>query len=558
MRGSAASPKVIGKSGLPVVRPGREAALVRVHPVRLSATTALCLGLLLGCGQGAATPAASRAAGATVPFGQVVPVPAQVTADASVTFTLGADTVIQAGAGPAQQVAEQLAAILRPATGFGLRIQDGAAKNAISLLLDGADPSVGAQGYQLDVTTDAVTIRATTGAGLFAGVQTLRQLLPAEIEADQPQRVAWVMPGGRIIDRPRFGYRGAMLDLARHFHTPAEVKTYIDTIAQYKVNHLHLHLSDDQGWRIQIDAWPQLTAKGGGPGTGVGGEGPGFLTKQQYTDLTAYAAARFVTIVPEIDLPGHTNAALSAYPELTCDGKAPQPRTDTEVGYSSLCVGKDVTYRFAEDVISELAAMTPGEYLHIGGDEAKATTDADYRAFMDRVVPMVAKHGKKVQGWHEIARAGLPATAVPQFWGTESTQADVAAIAARGNKILMSPANRTYLDMKYDAGTRLGLDWAGLIPVRTAYDWDPATYLQGVAESDVLGVEAPLWSETLRTIDDVEAMAFPRLPAIAELGWSPAATHDWAGFRTRLAAQGPRWARQGVDFTRTPEIPWQQ
>jgi hexosaminidase len=347
-----------------------------------------------------------------------------------------------------------------------------------------------------------------------------------------------------------------MLDLARHFHTSDEVKTYIDTIVQYKINHLHLHLTDDQGWRIQIDAWPQLTAKGGGAGTGVDGEGPGFLTKAQYADLVGYAADRFVTIVPEIDMPGHTNVALSAYPELTCDGKPVEHRTDTEVGYSSLCVGEDVTYRFAEDVIKELAAMTPGPYLHIGGDEAKATTDADYRTFMGRVVPLVAKYGKKVMGWHEIAQADLPATAVPQFWGTEPTEAGVAAAAGKGNKVVMSPADRTYLDMKYDARTPLGLDWAGLIPVETAYGWDPAGYLQGVGEQHILGVEAPLWSETLRTIDDVEAMAFPRLPAIAEHGWSPRSTHDWADFRGRLAAQGPRWERQGVDFTRVDEIPW--
>jgi hexosaminidase len=512
---------------------------------------ALCLPLLAAC-----TPEEASAEAVVTPgLGAVVPAPAQVTAAEGVSFALDAATVIVAG-GPAEAVGDQLAAVLRPATGFPLAVQDGQAPKAISLLLDGADPAVGDQGYQLDVTADAVTIRATTPAGLFAGVQTLRQLLPAAIEADSVQQAAWVLPGGRIVDHPRFAYRSAMLDLARHFHTPAEVKTYIDTIVQYKINHLHLHLTDDQGWRIQIDAWPQLTAKGGGAGTGVDGEGPGFLTKAQYADLVAYAAERFVTIVPEIDMPGHTNVALSAYPELTCDGKPVEPRTDTEVGYSSLCVGKDVTYRFAEDVIEELAAMTPGPYLHIGGDEAKATTDADYRTFMSKVVPLVAKHGKKVMGWHEIAQADLPTTAVAQFWGTEPTEENVAAAAAKGTKVVMSPANRTYLDMKYDERTPLGLTWAGLIPVETAYDWDPADYLQGVTEQHILGVEAPLWSETLRTVDDVEAMAFPRLPAIAEHGWSPRSTHDWPGFRARLAAQGPRWEHQGVDFTEVEEIPW--
>jgi hexosaminidase len=529
----------------------------------LWAVVALGLPLLAACQDEAPAPVAtSRAPGApgapAKQLDQVVPAPAKVTADAAAAFTLGAATVIQAPAGPAQQVAEQLAAILRPATGYPLAVQPGTAKNAISLVLDGATASPAEQSYELAVAADGVTIRATTGAGLFAGVQTLRQLLPAEIEADTVQQTGWVLPGGRIEDHPRFGYRSAMLDLARHFHTPDEVKTYIDEIAQYKINHLHLHLSDDQGWRIQIDAWPRLTAKGGGKGTGVDGEGPGFLTKAQYADIVAYASTRFVTVVPEIDMPSHTNAALSAYAELNCDGKAPQPRTDMQVGYSSLCTGKDITYRFVEDVIKELAAMTPGPYLHIGGDEAQATTDADYRAFMARVVTLVGKYGKTTMGWHEIAQAALPKTAVPQFWGTGPIEATVAAAAARGNKVLMSPANRTYLDMKYDDTTKLGLKWAGLITVKTAYDWDPGTHLQGVGESNILGVEAPLWSETLRSLDDIEAMAFPRLPAIAELGWSPAATHDWASFRKRLAAQAPSWQRQGIAFTRVDEIPWEK
>jgi hexosaminidase len=518
----------------------------------------LGLPLLAACSDDAApTPSASRSAGvvATATFGQVVPAPMKVTADPAATFTLDASTVIRAG-GPAKPIGDLLAATLRPATGFPLTVQDGEAKKAISLLLDGVDPSVASEGYQLDVAADGVTIRSNTGTGLFAGVQTLRQLLPAAIEADGPQQVAWVVPAGRILDQPRFGYRGAMLDLARHFHTPDEVKTYIDEISQYKINYLHLHLSDDQGWRIQIDSWPQLTKKAGGKGTGTDGEGPGFLTKAQYADLTAYAAARFVTIVPEIDIPSHTTAALSSYAELNCNGKAPKPRTDTEVGYSSLCVGKAVTYRFVEDVIKELAAMTPGQYLHIGGDEAQATKDADYRTFMDRVVPLVGKYGKKAMGWHEIAKADLPDTAVPQFWGTEPTEPTVTAAARTGKKILMSPANHAYLDMKYDDSTPLGFDWAGKITVKTAYGWDPAAYLPGVGEKSVLGVEAPLWSETLRSLDDIESMAFPRLPAIAELGWSPASTHDWEGFRKRLAVQGPRWERQDINFTRVDEIPW--
>ncbi|MEU4532001.1 family 20 glycosylhydrolase [Micromonospora ureilytica] len=204
----------------------------------------------------------------------------------------------------------------------------------------------------------------------------------------------------------------------------------------------------------------------------------------------------------------------------------------------------------------ELAAITPGPFLHIGGDEAHATTDEDYRTFMNRVLPLVAKYGKRASGWNEITQADTSTDVVAQFWGTGTTNASLAAAAARGNKVIMSPANKAYLDMKYDANTRLGLRWAGLIEVSDAYGWDPATRVTGVGENAILGVEAPLWSETLRTLDDIEYMAFPRLPAIAELGWSTSASHDWESFRTRLGEQAPRWRLQQVDFYPSPQVPW--
>jgi hexosaminidase len=218
--------------------------------------------------------------------------------------------------------------------------------------------------------------------------------------------------------------------------------------------------------------------------------------------------------------------------------------------------GKEETYAFIEDVIREVAALTPGPYLHIGGDEAQATTAEDYRTFIQRVLPLVAKYGKAVVGWHEMAGVELPETAIPQFWRIEATDEGTARAAANGSKVIMSPADRTYLDMKYTADSPLGLDWAGLIDVERAYDWDPADRLPGVDEEALLGVEAPLWSETLRSLADVQTMTYPRLPAVAEIGWSPRATHDWESFRRRLAAFGPRWRRQGVAFHPSPEIPW--
>ena len=516
--------------------------------MRASLVAGLAGALLL---TGAAAPAQASPA---VELGSVLPAPQEVHPHGP-GFRLGGRTVIEAP-GSAGVVADRLAEALRPATGFRLPIVGRAARGApvISLTLVRHDGRLGDEGYRLSVRSGGVAIQANTDAGLFAGVQTLRQLLPARIDATTPQHVGWVVPGGDIVDWPRFAYRGAMLDEARHFHSPDEIKRYIDEISRFKINYLHLHLADDQGWRIQIDSWPRLATVGGAPGTGVDGVGGGYLTKRDYRDLVTYAAGRFVTIVPEIDMPGHVNAAQVAYPSLTCDGVAPPPRTDTDVGYSSLCIGKEITYRFVEDVIRELAAMTPGPYLHIGGDEAHATTEADYLTFEKRVLPLVRKYGKIAYGWNEIAGSPAAGHAVAQYWGLDTEDATLAAAVANGTKVVMSPANLAYLDQKYDPSTPIGLDWAGYIEVRTAYDWDPGTHLAGVPEDAVLGVEAPLWSETLRSMGDIEFMAFPRLVAIAELGWSTA--HDWDSFRTRLGAYGPRWTLQGVDFYPSPQIAW--
>jgi hexosaminidase len=255
-------------------------------------------------------------------------------------------------------------------------------------------------------------------------------------------------------------------------------------------------------------------------------------------------------------MPGHTNAAQASYAELNCDGIAPPMRTDIAVGYSSLCIGKDITYQFVDDVIRELSAITPGKYINIGGDEAHATTPADYQTFYDRVMPIVGKYGKSITGWHDIAKTGPPTSAIPQYWGTAGTNADVAAAAARGNKILFSPANKAYLDMKYNPDSPLGLHWAGYVEVKDAYDWDPGTSLQGVSESQIAGVEAPLWSETLLNNGNIEYMAFPRLAGHAEIGWSTKASHDWDAYRVRLAKQGPRWTAQGINFYRSPQVDW--
>ncbi|WP_414675502.1 family 20 glycosylhydrolase [Lentzea sp.] len=492
---------------------------------------------------------------AAEPLQSLVPVPVSVQARSGVTHTLTTGTKIYT-APAARDAGNFLAGVLRPSTGFPLPVSDttGTSSDGISLLLSGAPATVGQQGYQLDVAASSIVLRANTSEGLFAGVQTLRQLLPAAVESTTAQPGPWTVPGALVVDYPRFSYRASMLDVARHFHPVASVKRYIDQLALYKINYFHLHLSDDQGWRIQVDSWPRLTTYGGS--TQVGGGAGGYFTKAQYSEIVQYAAARKITVIPEIDLPGHTNAALASYAELNCDGRAPALRTDTEVGYSSLCVNKEITYQFVDDVVREIAALTPGPYFHLGGDEAHSTSEADYQTFMTRVLPIVKKYGKTAVGWHEFVKTTTDTTAIPQYWGTTTSNAVVQAAAARGNKVIMSPANKAYIDQKYNSSTPLGLSWAGLIEVQDAYNWNPGTHLSGVFESSVFGVEAPLWTETLVTSRDIEFMAFPRLAGHAELGWSPWSTHNWDQFKVRLGNQAPRWTTMGINFYRSPQVPW--
>lgn len=412
------------------------------------------------------------------------------------------------------------------------------------------DASSGSEGYALTVAADRVALRAGAPAGLFYGVQTIRQLLPVAVEHRAAIGRSLTLPVGRLVDAPRYEWRGMMLDVSRHFLPVADVKAFVDVLALYKMNRLHLHLADDQGWRIEIMSWPNLARHGGS--TQVGGGPGGYYTQAEFADLVRYATDRFVTIVPEIDVPGHTNAALASYPELNCDGKAPPLYTGTRVGFSTLCVDRDITYRFVSDVVREIGAMLPTPYFHVGGDEVEKLTDVQYRAFVERVQEIVRGHGKQMIGWGEIAPAALDRSTIVQHWKKDRS----ALHAARGGRIILSPSDRIYLDMKYDSTTTLGLTWAGFNPLRDAYDWEPARYLAGVPESAILGVEAPLWSETIERRGEFEYLAFPRLLAVAELGWSPAAARGWPGFRARVAAHGPRLQALGVNFFRTPDVEW--
>jgi hexosaminidase len=450
-------------------------------------------------------------------------------------------------------VGNYLAERLRPATGYPLPVResDGApGPGNIYLTAEGGDPALGEEGYTLAVTPDLVALAAYMPEGLFRGVQTLRQLLPAAIESGAVQPGPWVIPAGVIRDKPRFAWRGAMLDVARHFFGVEDVKAFIDWLAYYKFNRFHIHLSDDQGWRLMISSWPKLAEVGGS--TAVGGDPGGYYTQAEYADIAAYAQSRYITVVPEIDMPGHMNAALASYPELNCDGVAPPLHTGIETGFSTLCVDLDTTYRFLDDVIREVAAVTPGPYLHIGGDEVSRLSRTDYVSFVQKAQAAVHKYGKRMVGWDETGEIDLLPSSIVQFWNGPN-----AALAAqKGAKVIASPAARVYLDQKYTPATELGLNWAAYIEVEDSYQWDPATAVAGVSEGQILGVEAALWTETIRTRADIEYMVFPRLIGIAEIAWSPAAGRAWSDFRVRLAEQGPRLDAWNIHYYRSPQVPW--
>lgn len=501
----------------------------------------------------------------------LIPKPVSVTAtNEFYNLTAATELYVHSDAAEDMKVAQWFTDKLKPATGFDLKVSlaKDAPQTGINLLKAPADSALGFEGYEMNISKDMITIKANRAAGWFYALQTLRQLLPPAAEMGTVQEGPWQIATGTIRDYPEYAYRGSMLDVARHFFSVEDVKRYIDLISTYKMNILHLHLSDDQGWRIEIKSWPNLTTIGGS--TQVGGGKGGFYTQEQYKDIVQYAQDRFVTIIPEIDMPGHTNAALASYKELhSIDSSAADFNTNkekyikedtainlytgTEVGFSSLRTKKAITYTFIDDVIRELAAITPGPWIHIGGDESHATKKEDYIPFMSRVQEMVIAHGKQVIGWDEIALSTIQPNTIAQYW---ADAANSKMAVAKGAKLIMSPARKAYLDMQYDSTTKLGLHWAGYIEIDTGYIWDPATLEDSITRKDILGVEAALWTETVTNMDEIEYMVFPRLPGYAEIAWSPASARQWDEYKVRLGKHAPRFKAMGIDYYASKLVPW--
>lgn len=397
--------------------------------------------------------------------------------------------------------------------------------------------------YTLSVTAErGIEFTANQSAGAQAASATAMQLLELSVDG--------VVPALEIIDAPRYPWRGLMIDISRHFFGPETLRKVIDLAARYKLNVLHLHLTDDQGWRLEVPARPELSERssssevGGGPG--------GFLSVADLAEVTSYAAEQGITVVGEIDLPGHTAAALHAVPGLNSDGEAREIYTGIDVGHSTLRLELAETEGFLADVIGALVEQTPGDFLHVGGDEVRLLTPEEYTAFVQHVEALVLGLGKRPVFWQEAAPALQDRRSVLQWWDSNADPGEVIAAARRGHQIILSPGNRTYLDMKYDASSPLGQTWAGLVDVRDSYDWDPATVIPDLPPESILGVEAALWTETIETEDDLFSMLLPRLVAVAEVAWSAPDVRDWEAFAEDLPAHVPLWESRGLAHTERP------
>lgn len=411
------------------------------------------------------------------------------------------------------------------------------------------DPDLPSEGYTLDLSDAGWHLRAGDAAGAFYAVQVLLQLLAGAQHAGGRTSI----PALACEDAPTYPLRGVSFDVARHFFGVPDIERLIDLAATYRLNQVHLHLTDDQGWRLEIEDRPLLVERAST--NDVDGGAGGFLTLADYAHLQDYAEARHVTLVPEVDMPGHTHAAQVAYPQISPDGEPREPYAGIEVGFSTLHLTSRETWAFVDDVVGTLARHTRGPRLHLGGDEVHTLTAEQYAAFIERLGGVVAQHGKQLVMWQEAAPAHLPPGTLLQYWTHDIDTSHLAQLAReRDARFIASPAPHAYLDLKHDESQELGLTWAGTVEVRDAYEWEPADALPGVPADKIEGVEACLWTETLRTWDDVTTMLLPRLPAVASVAWG--SPRDTGTFLESLAVHGERWARDGVAFHRSPQVPW--
>jgi len=509
-------------------------------------------------------PTPERASGMHTPSDfTIVPAPAQLVPGQG-TFT-ASRTVLVRYSDPADTelgaLAELLGGFVEAQTGVRQwnGSTPGASAGLITLVLDAAAPSQSDEAYSLTVTPDEVELRAGTHKGLFYGIQTLRQLLASRRSG------SLTIPAVEIHDAPRFPYRGMHLDVGRHFFPVDFVKRYIDLMAMYKFNTFHWHLTEDQGWRLEIKKYPRLTEVGScrretmvdrhfDPYVGDGIRYCGFYTQDEAREVVAYAASRYVTVIPEIEMPGHSTAALAAYPEFSCTGGPIEVATKWGV-FPDIYCPKEETFAFLEDVLSEVMDIFPSEYIHIGGDEAPKTRweESDVAQdvirreglaneeelqswFVRRIERFLIEHGRRLIGWDEILEGGLAPEATVMSW--RGTEGGIAA-AQQGHDVIMTPLEDTYFNIPQVRSDSARPEASfGYLPLEQVYEFEPIPQQLTPSQAQhVLGAQGQVWSEYITTTDRVEYMVFPRLMALSEVVWSPASARNWSDFKRRLPHQ---------------------
>ena len=534
--------------------------------------------LITMCAGAALTIFASCNEGAVreMPYNQginVIPTPVELT-QTDGNFTVSRNMAFSATTPEAKTIAEYFAAKMNAATGYQISVSGNAVKNGITFVIDSA-LDLNDEGYTLDITKDGATITGKTPVGLFYGMQTFLQLLPAEIESPTVVKgIAWTTPLVSVKDEPRYGYRGVMLDPCRHFIPVENMKKQLDVMSIFKINRMHWHLTEDQGWRIEIKKYPKLTEIGSKRIEGEGFEYGGFYTQEEVKEIVAYAAERFITIVPEIELPGHEMAAIAAYPELSCKGEPATPRVIWGVEDVVLCPGKEETFKFLQDVIDEIVPLFPGEYIHIGGDECPKTSWKDCPLCQTRIKQeglkgdkehtaeeklqsytvqrmekyIAAQHGKKIIGWDEILEGGLAPTATVMSWRGE--EGGIAA-ANMNHDVIMTPSgNGMYID-HYQGDAKIEpVAIGGYTTLEKTYSYNPTpdTLVATGKAGFIKGVQTNVWSEYMYTTDLMEYRAWPRVIALAEIGWTQLNRKDYKDFERRLNNALVRLDEHGINY----------
>ncbi len=512
---------------------------------------------------------------------KIIPKPVSLVLNKGV-FEFNKNTVFVVNNDEQHEIAAALTKKLKAAAGLDVNIISSPVNtNFIAFV---KDASLATEGYTLSVSSSSITIKAKTNAGFIYGLETIRQLLPTAIESNTLVSDAqWVIPAVEIKDKPRFEWRGLMLDLSRHFFGKSYLKKTIDALAMHKMNVLHLHLVDDQGWRIEIKKYPKLTSIGAwrvdqedAPWNGreavtadQKGTYGGFLTQKDLKEIVLYAQLKNVEIIPEIEMPAHVSSAIAAYPELSC--------FDTKIGVPSgglwpitdiYCAGKEHTFEFLENVLLEVMDIFPSKYIHIGGDEATKTnwkkcphckkrmkTEGLANAeelqsyFIKRIEKFIKSKGKKLIGWDEILEGGLAPDATVMSW--RGVKGGLEA-AKHGNDVVMTPGSHCYFDHYQGPRDNEPQAWGGYTPLSKVYTFDPVVDGMTAEEANhVLGGQANLWAEFVPTASQSEYMIYPRIAALAETLWSPKASRNWGDFSKRIPAMFERYEYLGINYAKS-------